>query len=1107
MSGSRAVSSTLNQQGPSSGRARKATKRVIQDSDEEDDDGQADFDDDDDDGDFDGGEDDDELEIAPSKARRVPSAAMSKAAPSRSVSAKSRVISQDQENDFDPDASMRSDASRKHKLAKQRGNQKARRSLQIAAAFQNAGGSHSHDTSMTDVSTDSITRQNGAINAMSQNGGSAPSSSSSRATAGGMMPPPPPPPRLNVLARAGATVPGSLKPTAAGTAPVAGLVVPPVASGSNVLVASAAALAAAAAAAPARIRVDTTSFEEWMKMATDNKINSTNTWSFALIDYFHDMSLLRSESGDGTINFQKASCTLDGCVKVWTSRVDSVVVETGRLLSGLQDDARPGRKDDDGEGDGHGSSDEDGDDVDGADGEGGTGPRGGKGKRKRNKEITLAKHFSQIKAKNFDLEFTVDPLFKKTSADFDEGGAGGLLMNHLGVDGRMRVVFDASDVAGVDEVDDEDEEGADAQADTEAAQALREADQIDIGKLQAKLFGVPEEHATNQVPHLAAMLNRRHVCPSLRMFKFDREDKTSFAEFLHRAAEADMEMEDEDAVASGFGGANFEEGPNFMDIDAPLDANNFGDDENMDFLGAPEASGSRLNHDQGNETDEEDAPPAGPQATDDDAPEVDAFADLDLAGADNYEMPPMDQDGGLDEGAGYNDYGVGGDADEVDGAGPSRPQPFVRPDEHDILMALNTGLADSGGSGPGRGDDEDDGEGGGAGAGRNVFDYFDQRFMKNWAGPEHWKMRRVTPIAGTALAAASYGAKDEGNASSTKPARKPKEAFAFVFSVDDAPDPKQLFATSSGRGAASITLPKQNPKSKAREQFLLPEDQHYNSKQLLKLFVKPKVTIQMRRRGVAVVADDDLMGLGAAAGLDQIDDVFWVQQAAERDQIGEQMGGNDMYDDFDAMGGMPFDDADDIGVGGEDGAAQLELVRRVKPQMVNYAKKASRVDIRKLKENIWKELGIHPYGAIDVDKTPEANAGESAESANGKRFAQVLGGLRTTYPKEKMEEISTSFCFICLLHLANEEGLQISLGKDGDAGNVIQATPEDDALGEDDEDGEEAGRDGEDEEMESVFGSAKSLSRAQRDQQEEARRVGQLEQLLIVKDPTAGRSA
>ena len=88
-------------------------------------------------------------------------------------------------------------------------------------------------------------------------------------------------------------------------------------------------------------------FEEWMKMATDNKINATNSWNFALIDYFHDMSLLKE--GDG-VNFQKASCTLDGCVKIYTSRVDSVATETGKLLSGLADsNSSKKKKDDEGE--------------------------------------------------------------------------------------------------------------------------------------------------------------------------------------------------------------------------------------------------------------------------------------------------------------------------------------------------------------------------------------------------------------------------------------------------------------------------------------------------------------------------------------------------------------------------------------------------------------------------------------------------------------------------------------------------------------------------------------------------------------------------------------
>ncbi len=95
-------------------------------------------------------------------------------------------------------------------------------------------------------------------------------------------------------------------------------------------------------------------------MATDNKINATNSWNFALIDYFHDLSLLRE--GDG-VNFQKASCTLDGCVKIYTSRVDSVASETGKLLSGLADSGtgKKGRGDRD-EGEGESGDEEEGED-------------------------------------------------------------------------------------------------------------------------------------------------------------------------------------------------------------------------------------------------------------------------------------------------------------------------------------------------------------------------------------------------------------------------------------------------------------------------------------------------------------------------------------------------------------------------------------------------------------------------------------------------------------------------------------------------------------------------------------------------------------------------
>lgn len=48
-----------------------------------------------------------------------------------------------------------------------------------------------------------------------------------------------------------------------------------------------------------------------------------------------------------------------------------------------------------------------------------------------------------------------------------------------------------------------------------------------------------------------------------------------------------------------------------------------------------------------------------------------------------------------------------------------------------------------------------------------------------------------------------------------------------------------------------------------------------------------------------------------------------------------------------------------------------------------------------------------------------------------REFSSVISGLQANYPPDKLEEISTSFCFICLLHLANEQGLELRHGDDG----------------------------------------------------------------------------
>lgn len=41
------------------------------------------------------------------------------------------------------------------------------------------------------------------------------------------------------------------------------------------------------------------------------------------------------------------------------------------------------------------------------------------------------------------------------------------------------------------------------------------------------------------------------------------------------------------------------------------------------------------------------------------------------------------------------------------------------------------------------------------------------------------------------------------------------------------------------------------------------------------------------------------------------------------------------------------------------------------------------------------------------------------------KFTSVMNKLQQVYPKQAMADISTSYCFICLLHLANEKGLTL----------------------------------------------------------------------------------
>jgi len=709
-------------------------------------------------------------------------------------------------------------------------------------------------------------------------------------------------------------------------------------------------------------------FEEWMKMATDNKINAANSWNFALIDYFHDMSLLKE--GDG-VNFQRASCTLDGCVKIYTSRVDSVATETGKLLSGLAD-SNAKKRDKDGE-DGEGEESEDEVDQDG------NVVHRTKKKRQRSSEATLASSFASLQLKKLELEFAVDPLFKKASADFDEGGAKGLLLNHLMIDAQGRIVFDSSDdsndasadvikprrredFTGEDEAaaagDDEDE--ATMIADQLEQEAEEEDVEIDVAALGAKFF-----------PDLSR-LDEQDVCPSLKNFDLGNPSDSLDIPFL-RAQEDD----NDDEAGDGFGDIGNKSG---MDID---DDNHAGFDDMTNMGGF----------------------------------DVDvAFGEGGEAWAKEVKLEPQMRpyDLGLEDAEGGADG-----ADGVDG---------VDDDNGDFVVSMRRGQ-------------------GGDQMHQDILGYFDQALQKNWAGPEHWRIRKI---------------KDVNKPDGATRTRKEKEPFEIDFASPLDPKLADAIYTQASSNSA-ISMPKKDWKSKTRN--LLPDDKHFNSTQLLSLFLKPKARLSRKDRMGR--SNGVFGGHGQHDGMAprDMDEAFWAQnaplQSTEQDDMLPQgdYDANFFDDEMPLPGGGLLDDDDDmefadardhfspggdaapttnfgftglldggLTVGGF-GTQLVTSTRRLRPEYVNFARVAKKVDVRRLKENMWKGMGLELAEEPDRTTMPTPQKDPTVVPSEPEQtllFTDVMNNLQSAYSKSAMGDISTSFCFISLLHLANEKGLVIN---------------------------------------------------------------------------------
>lgn len=585
------------------------------------------------------------------------------------------------------------------------------------------------------------------------------------------------------------------------------------------------------------------------------------------------MSLLKE--GDG-VSFQKASVTLDGCVKIYTSRVDSINTDTSKLLSGLAESGNKKKR----AGDAEGSGDEDEEGEEGEEGEDGQ-----KKKRKRApraKESNLADSFEQLQNKKMDLDLSVDPLFKKASADFDEGGAKGLLLNHLAIDSNGRIVFDSSDdvkdatqssreTPAPEGFGEEEDEEADSEEPSENVT-------IDISGLAAKYF-----------PDLSR-LDDQDICPSMKTFELGDANGSMDLPFLKAPEEDEVAQQQDEEEEAGNQSGLFLDGDN---------APNFDDDDEVGFNLPPETG----------------------------------FGEGGELWANQIALEPQARVHNIEPGEADEEGGEGGDGG-------------LNADDQTYSLTLNQK--------PGQEQE-------------NILSYFDEALKKNWAGPEHWRIRRV---------------KDIGKpAAPTK--RKEKEPFKIDFFSPMSQELANALYTPAP-SMASVMMPKSQWKSKTRN--LAPDDKHFNSRQLLRLFLKPNIRLGARRANRPAYEDRP-----SATPSDEPDAAHWAAMGNEHEAADEEPAPDNDYEaDFFQDGGLPmaggmddegetFADARDHfspppstdnlapttsiegAVSTDEAAFGTQLVTQVgrsRPVMLSYARVAKKVDVKRLKDELWNGIGF-----------------------------------------------------------------------------------------------------------------------------------------------------
>lgn len=309
------------------------------------------------------------------------------------------------------------------------------------------------------------------------------------------------------------------------------------------------------------------------------------------------------------------------------------------------------------------------------------------------------------------------------------------------------------------------------------------------------------------------------------------------------------------------------------------------------------------------------------------------------------------------------------------------------------------------------------------------YTYFNTKALENltsgnqWAGSAHWK--KVT--VGKARTTKKANKNDAQDAKRKDQKRKKKDTHAASFidlnACDDCLNALLNSKKNKGRKAKAdpTLLSNASIQKYNKERNVIPPDAEIDLNKFTTLFMRPDSNLVHQRKNKEVEKQFE-----KTVGFEPFDTTQYYDDGVDYDDDGPgfDLNNNDDNDDFVVK--------------------ELEGVRKVGKIQIGHASVAKKVDVKRLKKDLWIELdsktAIEQTESLSSEKHCENSlidnlnesqveeediAGTMEKKVSFKDTVEKLGAT------EAQDDVSLAFYFICVLHLANEKGLKLENGEHG----------------------------------------------------------------------------